>query len=308
MPGCSPVPKGIGKATLAWRIARFLWPRRSMTSDALFGAPPYRPRASTSRPSTPWRGASRQLSEPGSVPRSAARERHEKAARDVIAVDDVRALKRFFGLSARGNGQRRVVIVDCADEMNPNAANALLKMLEEPPRERHASAGDAPALALLPTIRSRCRSCAFARSDRRIWAAPCWNRRRRDAWATRRTASALAANCPADRSGEAVRLLIGSGGPDDLCRSHGLVWHAAGAWTASARLKLARKRRRARGRRPRFDLTLDLTGYRRLRGWRGPGHRANPRSSIAARRRPDLLTRLAPDAGAGGPGLTWPRT
>src|SRR3546814_5031777 len=51
----------------------------------------------------------------------------------------------------------RVVIVDCADEMNPSAANALLKILEEPPENAllplvsHAPGG------LLPTIRSRCR-------------------------------------------------------------------------------------------------------------------------------------------------------
>jgi DNA polymerase-3 subunit delta' len=47
-------------------------------------------------------------------------------------VDEVRGLKGFFALSS--DGGRRVVIVDCADEMNPSAANALLKELEEPPK------------------------------------------------------------------------------------------------------------------------------------------------------------------------------
>ena len=48
-----------------------------------------------------------------------------------IDVDDIRVLNGFFQLSA-ADGGRRVVIIDDADEMNPNAANALLKMLEEP--------------------------------------------------------------------------------------------------------------------------------------------------------------------------------
>ena len=63
-------------------------------------------------------------------------------------------------MSAGGNGLR-VVIVYCADDMNPNAANALLKELEEPPADAvlfliaHRPSG------LLPTIRSRCRVLRF---------------------------------------------------------------------------------------------------------------------------------------------------
>jgi DNA polymerase-3 subunit delta' len=60
-------------------------------------------------------------------------------------VDEVRGLKGFFALAS--DGGRRVVIVDCADEMNPSAANALLKELEEPPEEH----GDVPDLA--PALR-----------------------------------------------------------------------------------------------------------------------------------------------------------
>jgi DNA polymerase-3 subunit delta' len=76
--------------------------------------------------------------------------------RKEITVDEVRRLKSFLSLSAAEGGQR-VVIVDAADELNTNAANALLKLLEEPPEKTtllliaHQPAG------LLPTIRSRCR-------------------------------------------------------------------------------------------------------------------------------------------------------
>ena len=52
--------------------------------------------------------------------------------RTAITVDEVRALKGFFQLSA-ADGGRRVAIVDAADELNAAAANALLKILEEPP-------------------------------------------------------------------------------------------------------------------------------------------------------------------------------
>ena len=79
----------------------------------------------------------------------------------VIPVDTVRELRRFFSLSAGGNG-RRVVIVDCIDEMNANAANALLKVLEEPPQDAVLLLVTHQPSRILPTIRSRCRTLACA--------------------------------------------------------------------------------------------------------------------------------------------------
>lgn len=73
-----------------------------------------------------------------------------------IRVDQVRKLKSFFSLSATDGG-RRVVIVDAADEMNVNAANALLKLLEEPPARTVLLLVVHQPARLLPTIRSRCR-------------------------------------------------------------------------------------------------------------------------------------------------------
>ena len=76
--------------------------------------------------------------------------------RTVIGVEDVRKLIAFFNMSA-ADGGRRVAILDSADEMNPNAANALLKLLEEPPAKVTILLISHQPGRLLPTIRSRCR-------------------------------------------------------------------------------------------------------------------------------------------------------
>src|SRR5881394_3400863 len=76
--------------------------------------------------------------------------------RTVITVDETRETISFFGSTAAVDGWR-VCIVDTVDELNPNAANALLKILEEPPRQSlFLLVSHAPARAL-PTILSRCR-------------------------------------------------------------------------------------------------------------------------------------------------------
>ncbi|MDD9876672.1 MAG: DNA polymerase III subunit delta', partial [Magnetovibrio sp.] len=70
-------------------------------------------------------------------------------------VDDVMRTQGFFALTA-GEGGWRVIVVDAADEMNPNAANALLKVLEEPPDRALIVLVCHNPGRLLPTIRSRC--------------------------------------------------------------------------------------------------------------------------------------------------------
>ncbi len=148
-------PRGVGKATLAWRIARFLLATPPDQDHGLFGAPPA-PTTLDIDPDHPV--AHRMLSggEPGlaTITRSA---NDQGRMRDQIVVDDVRKLNRFFGLSATDGG-RRVVIVDAADEMNTSSANALLKMLEEPPARTTLLLISHQPSRLLPTIRSRCRT------------------------------------------------------------------------------------------------------------------------------------------------------
>src|SRR5262249_58938156 len=86
----------------------------------------------------------------------------EKAKRftTTIPIDEVRRLRSFLQHRATDEGWR-VVIVDDANDLNPNAANALLKSLEEPPqRTIFLLVASAPG-KLLATIRSRCRVLPF---------------------------------------------------------------------------------------------------------------------------------------------------
>jgi DNA polymerase-3 subunit delta' len=73
----------------------------------------------------------------------------------VLSVDEIRRLSDFFGMTS-GAGGWRIAIIDTADDMNDNAANALLKMLEEPPANAMLLVLSNTPGRLLPTIRSRC--------------------------------------------------------------------------------------------------------------------------------------------------------
>ena len=152
-------PKGIGKASLAYHISRFLLAAEP-AEDNLFGTPP--PATSLSVPADhPVARRIRAGSEPGlCILRRPVDDKTGKL-KTVIPVDTVRELRRFFSLSAGGNGQR-VVIIDCIDEMNANAANALLKVLEEPPQDAVLLLVTHQPSRILPTIRSRCRTLACA--------------------------------------------------------------------------------------------------------------------------------------------------
>src|SRR5207302_4332417 len=82
--------------------------------------------------------------------------------RSEIVVDDVRGLGEFIHMTP-AMGEWRVAIIDAADEMNRNAANAVLKILEEPPPKAVLLiVAHAPG-RLLATIRSRCRRLALQR-------------------------------------------------------------------------------------------------------------------------------------------------
>ncbi|MCZ4352312.1 DNA polymerase III subunit delta' [Roseovarius aestuarii] len=149
-------PRGVGKATLAWRIARFLLATPPDDNDGgMFGAPPP-PDSLDIAPDHPVSHRLLAGSDPGLF--HIIRRVNEKTGRlrDRILAEDVRTLNNFLHLSAT-NGGRRVVIIDTADDMNVQAANALLKMLEEPPARITLLLISHQPSSLLPTIRSRCR-------------------------------------------------------------------------------------------------------------------------------------------------------
>ena len=148
-------PRGVGKATLAWRIARFLLATPPRDEGGLFGAPPP-PDSLDIDPNHPVVHRMLAGAEPGLAP-IARSVNNTGRLRNEIVVDDIRRLGRFFGLTS-ADGGRRVVIVDSADEMNVSAANALLKMLEEPPARTTLLLISHQPSRLLPTIRSRCRA------------------------------------------------------------------------------------------------------------------------------------------------------
>lgn len=145
-------PAGIGKATLAYRMARFVLAHPD-------------PAASDVQSAT-----SLAVAEDHPLAQRIAAQAHpdllvlERAVNEktgklftVIRVDDVRRTVSFFGSTA-GEGGWRVCIVDTADELQqPQAANALLKILEEPPKNALLLLVSHAPARLLPTIRSRCR-------------------------------------------------------------------------------------------------------------------------------------------------------
>jgi DNA polymerase-3 subunit delta' len=148
--------EGIGKATLAYHIARYalaspLERSAGAGNGWVLGVPPT---------STAARQV-RAMSHPGLL--VIRRPWDQKAKRFIatIPVDEVRRLKSFLAHSA-GQDAWRVVIVDQADELNTNAANALLKSLEEPPARALFLLVTSQPGRLLPTIRSRCRRLDLA--------------------------------------------------------------------------------------------------------------------------------------------------
>lgn len=149
-------PLGVGKATLAWRIARFLLATPEVGGGGLFDMVPPTPATLDIDSAHP---VARRL-HAGSEGRHFVLRRvwddEKKRLKTVITVDEVRRLAGFLHLSAPDGG-RRTVIVDTADEMNTAAANALLKMLEEPPPGVTFLLVSHQPSRLLPTIRSRCR-------------------------------------------------------------------------------------------------------------------------------------------------------
>lgn len=144
-------PEGAGKATLAYRIARALLDPQSLAgADSL-------DMAETSR--------SFKLVSAAAHPDLFVAERlfDEKKGKyqTEITVETIRKLTAFLNRTAAGGGAR-VAIVDTADDLNRNSANALLKALEEPPRGATMLLLSSSPGRLLPTIRSRCRRIDLA--------------------------------------------------------------------------------------------------------------------------------------------------
>ncbi len=146
-------PRGIGKATLAWKLARFLL--ATPEDDGGMFAPP--PPDTLDLPADhPVVRRTMALSEGRLFLLRRGPNTTGSALSAEIRVDEMRKMKSFFTMSA-ADGGRRAAIIDSADEMGPEAANALLKLLEEPPAGVTIFLISHQPFRLLPTIRSRCR-------------------------------------------------------------------------------------------------------------------------------------------------------
>ncbi len=139
-------PPGVGKATLAYRIARYL---------LRYGAKDAGPEDLAVAENDSVSVQIKAGAHPGLLVLKRGLNPDTGKLMTVLSVGEIRKLGNFFGLTS-GAGGWRVAIVDTADDMNEAAANALLKLLEEPPpRSMLLLLAHAPA-RLLPTIRSRC--------------------------------------------------------------------------------------------------------------------------------------------------------
>jgi DNA polymerase-3 subunit delta' len=196
-------PKGIGKATLAHRFARYVLAHGAALAAAgkaddgpgLFGD-----ELPAADPAPQGEGQGLHLDPDHPVfHRTLAgshadlmvieRQIDEKTGRrkGQITVDAIRGVKGFLSLTA-GEGAWRVVVIDAADDMNRNAANALLKVLEEPPPQALVLLVSHNPGGLLPTIRSRCRQLTLRPPS------------------TESVAEIIRARCPDLDPGEAARL------------------------------------------------------------------------------------------------------
>jgi DNA polymerase III subunit delta' len=141
-------PHGIGKATLAYRVARALLDFTSGSGSALMDL--------NVRPESPAARQVAALSHPNLAVLRRAPATDKKAASATIPVEAVRRALSVFG-STSADGGYRICIVDSAEDLTISSANALLKVIEEPPpRSIFLIVSHAPQ-RLLPTIRSRCR-------------------------------------------------------------------------------------------------------------------------------------------------------
>lgn len=155
-------PRGIGKATLAFRLARFILAQTGAgTADLLGGSAAARSGGLWVDPDS---GVFHRVASGGHADLltiERAYDPRRRRLRNEIVVDDSREIGAFLRLTPAEDGWR-IVIVDGADAMNRNAANALLKVLEEPPQRTLLLLVAHSLGRLLPTIRSRCRRLPLA--------------------------------------------------------------------------------------------------------------------------------------------------
>lgn len=147
-------PPGIGKATLAYRFARWLLAGQPRDIE---GAPPLQ--LPDNDPIL------RRVSAGSHADLMVLEPQQEPGKRHIIKVEEARAARAFLNLTAAEGGWR-VVVMDEVEAMEAASANTILKTLEEPPPRTVLLLITAAPGRLLPTIRSRCRRLDLVGLDR----------------------------------------------------------------------------------------------------------------------------------------------
>ncbi len=151
-------PEGVGKGTAARLLAQAANCEgpRAPPADSCGGCVPCRKIARGAHPEVLVVSEERTMAREGRWEPKGGR----TPSKDIV-VDQVRELVDRRLSLRRFEGRRRFVIVDPAEAMNPQAQNALLKTLEEPPEDTTLVLVSAAADSLLPTVRSRCLRVPF---------------------------------------------------------------------------------------------------------------------------------------------------
>ena len=274
--------QGIGKATLAYRMARFVLAHRNPLA-----APVQRAETLAVDPADP---VARQIAA-GAHGGLLVLERglnDRGVMRTVITVDETRETISFFGSTAAVEGWR-VCIVDTVDELNPNAANALLKILEEPPQQSlFLLVSHAPS-RVLPTILSRCRKLplrplADRRRDPRRRRGDRYRGRRSGARGSRRRCRGKrGARADAAWRRRAQTAAAHGGAAGDAAAGRSARTACARRCARHQRPRRARRlhrRRRPLDRRKAARRTTPMPICRALHGWRRYGKRSSAPRAI----------------------------
>ena len=155
---------GIGKASFAWLIAKFLLTTKYQPADLKI----HLNETNINSILEPQNGSTLNRIISGSEQRVYIVRRgyneKRKAFFKNISIEDVRKLQSYCSLSI-ADGGKRIIIIDTADDLNKSSSNALLKLLEEPPKNTIFLLISHQPNLLLPTIKSRCQKLSFSNLD-----------------------------------------------------------------------------------------------------------------------------------------------
>ena len=155
---------GIGKASFAWLIAKFLLTTKYQPADLKIDLN----ESNINSILEPQSGSTLNRIISGSEQRVYIVRRgyneKRKAFFKNISIEDVRKLQFYCSLSI-ADGGKRIIIIDTADDLNKSSSNALLKLLEEPPKNTIFLLISHQPNLLVPTIKSRCQKLSFSNLD-----------------------------------------------------------------------------------------------------------------------------------------------